>query len=69
MNKLVNENINFEDNKNESNKNNIYPIQIFINDLNNKFNDHLIFLTTIFQLKTIKECNTIFIDGIFSFSP
>ena len=60
MNKLVNKHIYFGDNKYDGNKYNICPKQIFINDLNNKYNDHLIFMTTIFQLKTIKECETIF---------
>ena len=69
MNKLVNEHIYFGDTKYDGNKYNICPKQIFINDLNNKYNDHLIFLTTIFQLKTIKECETIFIDGTFLSCP
>ena len=39
--------------------------QIIINDLNNKYNAHLIFLSTIFQLKIIIESNYLFINGTF----
>ena len=49
--------------ENIENKYKICPRQIIINDINNKYTGHLFFLTTIFQLKLIKECNCFFING------
>ena len=49
----------------ESNKFNICPKKvIFINTKNNNL-EHLIFITTNFQLNLLSECNIIFIDGTF----
>jgi len=44
-------------------------MQIIFNDLNNNYNVHLIFITTIFPLKIIKESNYLLVDGTFRTYP
>ena len=69
MNQIQNQTINLEGNNSNLNNYKLCPRQIIINDLYNKYNDHLIFFTTIFQLKLIKESNYLFIDGTFRSCP
>ena len=65
MNQIQNKTINLEENNTNLNNYKLCPRQIIFNDFNNKYNAHLIFFTTIFQLKLIKESNYLFIDGTF----
>ena len=44
-------------------------MEIILNDLSNKYKEHLIFITTIFLLKLIRECKYLFIDFIFRTCP
>ena len=52
----------------ESNKFLFCHKQIIISDLITEKSDHLIILTTILQLKLLKEANIIFIDATFVFA-
>ena len=55
--------------ENEENKFFLCPRQIILNDLSKKYKDYLIFITTIFHLKLIKECKYLFIDSTFRICP
>ena len=61
--KIQDEFIYLDDNQLEENKYQICPKQLILKDPIKKYYDHLIFLTTIFQLKLLSESDIIFVDG------
>ena len=69
LSKLQEETIILGELETEGNKFFLCPRQIIINDLINKYKDHLIFITTVFQIKLIRECKYLFIDSTFRSSP
>ena len=68
INELNKQTIFFGDIENDNNKFYLIPKQLILTGNKNK-PDHIIFITTIFQLKILSECNYIFIDGTFRSCP
>ena len=69
MNNLTNEYIFLGEINSESNKFCIIPKEIYFKTYKEDKLEHLIFITTPFQLNLLKEVNILFIDGTFPSAP
>ena len=64
INELYKQTIFLEDIESDDNKFILIPKQLILTDNKNR-TDHIIFISTIFQLKILNECDYLFIDGTF----